>query len=126
MSLPKQEIEYMNNSNSTETRVALVEQAISHLSTLMHDVKNEVKEGRKENKEFRFEMKEEHNKIWNKVENLDQRINNNYTYLDNKIDTRFSDIEKKITTNFKLLLTTILGLYATIFGGMIAKFLNFM
>lgn len=134
MSIAQQkEPSYMNSTQSNETRIAILEQALIHNTSLLHDIKNRIEEGRKENKE-------EFNKIWNKVENLDHRINDNYKYLDQKIDSRFSDIDKrflnlderfdkidaKINSNFKVVLGTILGLYATIFGGLIAKFFNFV
>ena len=131
-STPKKDIEYMH---STETRVALVEQALLTMTTMLHEIKSKVDKGREENKQ-------EFSKLWHKVENLDQqieqqyrhldqRINDNYKYLDQKIDNRFENLDKKflhldnkININFKILVSAILGLYATAYGGIVAKFFN--
>ena len=104
MSTIKKEVEYMNSS---ETRIALLEQTMMNISSSLCEIKNDIKSV-KPSIDQKFnnlgqEIKEENGKVWRKLESLDQRINDNFKYLMGVMITLFS------------------GLYATALGGMLLR-----
>lgn len=100
--------------NNDDTRMALIEQSCVHMMNLLHEIKAEIKENRQLLKDFRSETQLEFSKIWNKIEGLDIRINDNYKFLDQKINDGYR-------WTMGVMITLFSGLYATALGGMLLR-----
>lgn len=86
-----------------DTRLALLEQTITHIDATLSEIKSEIKSFKQE--------------INQKFEKIDTRIQR----LDDKIDRLGDKVDDKFKWTMGVVITLFSGLYATALGGMIAR-----